>query len=196
MTRSDPERAGALRVAAGRHWWLPVVLAALVVVGSLGSVTSLAVHPSAGAVTGHVDARAQNATRAAQAFADSRVELLEQLVVPYAERPEVQAAVTAGELQRGPTPVTTTLHQVQTSAPGLVAAWVSDERGTMLATDSGTSEWIGEAFSYRLVPRGAQQRRAAPSDRSAEPGVTRRCQPDRVLSPRAGGPVWTQSLRS
>lgn len=137
------------------------MLAAVLVVGALGGLTMLAVDRSGAAVTGQVDARAQDATTAAQAFADSRVDLLEQLVAGYAQRPEVREAVAAGELRSGAVPVTTALHQLQTSAPGLIAAWVTDERGLMLATDTGVSANLGEDFSYRDWFQGARGSDAA-----------------------------------
>lgn len=136
-------RARVSSQLVGMRWWLPVVVAGVVVTGSLGSLTALAVDRSAAAVSGQVDARARDATSAARTLVRSRVELLAQLVTAYAQQPQVRADAASGALQPGPGPLTTTLSQLKSSAPGLVGAWVSDEHGVILATAPATRRRSG-----------------------------------------------------
>lgn len=149
-----------LRVGSGIRWWLPIVVAAMVVIGAMTGLTVTAMDRSAAAVSGQVDARAQDATRAAQAFARAQVGHLEQQVTGAAGRPDVREAVAAGAVQRENEPLTRALHELQSSTPGLVAAWVTDDNGTIMATDTGVAPTLGEDLSFRdwfLGARSSEQ---------------------------------------
>jgi signal transduction histidine kinase/DNA-binding response OmpR family regulator/HPt (histidine-containing phosphotransfer) domain-containing protein len=106
-----------------------------------------------------VTARTHDATESASAAARGRIDVLTSLISTYAERPALQAQVAATDAVRyqPPTALTEDLAELAVGVPGLVSAWVSDERGFIIDNAAHTPANVGQDLSYRDWFQGARR---------------------------------------
>ncbi|HEY4604158.1 MAG TPA: cache domain-containing protein, partial [Blastococcus sp.] len=136
-----------------------MALAAVTVVSLMSGLTGLAVAQSTRAVTDQVTARAHDATAAAQSAVEGRIAVIVQLVSSYAERPDISARVAATDhVVFGPrTALTDALGELHATVPGLVSAWITDERGIIVDTYEHNPATIGQDLSFRDWYQGARR---------------------------------------
>lgn len=164
-----------------------MALAAVTVVSLMAGLTGLAVAQSTRAVTDQVTARAHDATAAAQSAVEGRIAVIVQLVSSYAERPDISARVAATDhVVFGPrTALTDALGELHATVPGLVSAWITDERGIIVDTYEHNPATIGQDLSFRDWYRV----RGGPARRTSPPVTSTRIPPRPPASPSASRSV-------
>src|SRR4051812_42024727 len=193
-TGATPTRHRRGRLPRVSRGWASMALAAVTVVSLMAGLTGLAVAQSTRAVTDQVTARAHDATAAAQSAVEGRIAVIVQLVSSYAERPDISARVAATDhVVFGPrTALTDALGELHATVPGLVSAWITDERGIIVDTYEHNPATIGQDLSFRDWYQGARRgRRAVPLRRLRQQGS----RPDPRLRPQRPGPCPRRGRR-